>query len=194
MTLRKLNMIVVGVVVGVTGAFAAALFVPGTKALRQRREELAQRVTAVQEEQRQIGNIGELYAAIVEMDRKTQDFRTRLPAERQFGEFLKAVSDRLKEVGIEQSEVQQQAEQRLEDSKVPAELKLAKGTGILPVQVNFDSSFAELFDFLKSMEALPRLSHVESLLVKNDEARPGRVHAEIVLHTYYRPDGGTKLQ
>jgi len=200
MTLRKLNLIVVGGVVGLTGLFAAALFLPRTKQLKHLREDLSQRSQAVRAEQEQIGNVSEIYAAILEMDRRKEDDRRKLPLERQFGDFLKALSDRLGQAGIEQNVVKQKPEYRLDDAKLPAELKRAKGTGILPVRVSFDSTPGQLFEFIKSVESMPRLSHVGSLEVANDETNPGRVHADITLHTFYHPDvssaapGSARLQ
>jgi len=188
MTIRKLNIIVIATVVVLTGAFVGVLLMPGAKELKRRREELAQQMRAVRDEQQRIGNVSEIYAAILEMDHRLADYQQRLPPERQFGEFLQSLSDRLKMAGIDQNMVMQKPEQGLDDSKLPASLKSAHGTGILPVQVSFDSTFNQLFDFLKSVEMMPRLSHVESLSVANDEASPGRVHADITLHTYYRPD------
>jgi Tfp pilus assembly protein PilO len=189
MTLRKLNLIVVGGVVFLTGLFVAALFMPRTNHLKQVREEASRRSQAVRAEQEKIGNVSEIYAAILEMDRRREDNRCKLPVQRQFGEFLKALSDRLVLAGIEENVVRQKPEFRLDDDRLPPELKRARGAGLLPVHVAFDSAPNQFFDFLKSIESLPRLSHVETLVVANDETNPGRVHAEITLHTFYHPEG-----
>ena len=41
--------------------------------------------------------------------------------------------------------------------------------------------------FLDYLEKNRRLSHVESLKLINDEMKPGRIKADIVVHTYFRP-------
>jgi anti-sigma factor RsiW len=61
------------------------------------------------------------------------------------------------------------AERRLDEAKLPPSLKAAARTGILPVQVSFNSSFTQLFDFLAAVEALPLVraavtDHVECML------------------------------
>lgn len=190
MTFKKLNLIVICVVAGLTGLFVGALLLPGTKELNLRLDEAAQKMQEVRAAQEEVGDVGELYATIVELDKRMADYRQHLPMERQFGEFLRSLSENLRTAGIDQNVVQQRAEQRLDETKLPASLKPALGTGILPVQISFESSFSQLFDFLKSVESLPRLSHVESLQLTNDEHSPGRVRAEIVLHTYYHPPRG----
>src|SRR5205814_450922 len=100
------------------------------------------------------------------------NYRTRLPADRQFGEFLRSLSDELRRLGVEQNTVQPRAEEHLEATLLPADLKVAGATRILPVQVSFDRNFSQLFEFLKSVEDLPRLSHVESIDITNDEHSP----------------------
>jgi Tfp pilus assembly protein PilO len=187
MTLKKLNVIVAGAAVGATAVFVGALAIPGSKKLSAQRAAVKEQLAAVQQEQQCLGNVSEVYASLVEMNRKNRDFADKLPVERQFGEYLQSLSDTMNRFGILEGSVQQKAELKIDDAALPTHQILIKGTGILPVEVAFDSTFNQLFDFLKGVEALPRLSHVESLKIINDEQNPGQIHADLVLHTYYRP-------
>ncbi|MBI5765118.1 MAG: type 4a pilus biogenesis protein PilO [Planctomycetes bacterium] len=188
MTLKKLNLTVAGSAIGATAIFLGALVIPGTKKLNAQRTAVKEQLIAVQQEQQAIGNVADVYASLVELTNRNRDFRKKLPVERQFGEFLQALSDTMNRHGIEEGAVQQKAELQVDATALPTHLALIKGTGILPVEVGFDATFQQLFDFLSGVQALPRLSHVESLKITNDEQSPGRIHAELVLHTYYRPD------
>lgn len=192
MTIRKLNTLVVITMLSITGLFVGALLVPGLKELQRRRAEIHERVEEVKTTQAHIGHVSDIYTEITALDQRTCNFRTRLPADRQFGEFLRSLSDELRRLGVEQNTVQPRAEEHLEPTLLPADLKLAGTTRILPVQVSFDSNFSQVFEFLKSVEDLPRLSHVESIDITNDEHSPSHVHAEIMLITYYHPDEETR--
>ena len=187
MTTLKLNVTVVAIVLVLTSAFVFGLLMPGVGRLREARAELAEKVTKVETDQQQVGDASDLYASILQMDEKTRDFRKRLPAERQFGEFLNDLSDNLEASGIEDYSVQPRPAQVLDQTKLPASLKLTEGTVLLPVVVSFEGDFGGLFEFLRGIESLPRLSHVETLRLVNDEKRPGRVAVELTLCTYHHP-------
>lgn len=188
MSIGKLNTMIVGGAIALSGLFVAALLLPGLKELRRRRTEIAEKVEEMKAHQAQLGSVSDLYDEIVTLDKRTNAYRKQLPAERQFGEFLRAISDELRHVGVDQNIVQPRTEERLELTRLPTDLKAAGATKILPVQVSFDSTFTQAFEFLKAVEELPRLSHVESIDITNDEHSPSHVHAEITLITFYYPE------
>jgi Tfp pilus assembly protein PilO len=187
----KLNIGAALLVIALTAAFVAGLVRPGLKQLSTCQAEITARQAAVRAEQERLGNVGGLYASVLELDEGMRDFRVRLPAERRFGEFLSDLSDNLKKCKIDDYVVQPKPALLVEEGKVPDALKLAGGTAILPVSISFRGSFVQLFDFLTGLESLPRVSHVESIRVVNDEQHPGDVSVEMTLHTYQHPDGPT---
>jgi Tfp pilus assembly protein PilO len=187
MTFFRLNLIVIAIVFVLTLAFGAGLLVPGLKDWDRTCKDVAGRIDSVRAEQQKVGNVSELYASVLRMDAQLADFRKRLPEDRQFGEFLNDLSENLKRNQIQEYVIQPRPAVQLDEARLPPDLKLAKGMVILPVSVSFESSFTRLHEFLRSMEALPRVSHVESLKVLNDEQQPGQVNVELVLQTYHRP-------
>jgi Tfp pilus assembly protein PilO len=187
MSIVKLNLIVVGIVVALTAGFAFGLLVPGLKRLDRVYQDMSQKAAAVEEEQKQAGNVSDVYASILRINEQMADFHKRLPQDRQFGEFLNELSDHLKKGDITEYSVQPRPARQVDQTKLPKELDLAKGTVILPVSLSFETSFTRLFEFLQSLQAIPRLFHVESMSVFNDETQPGRVRVEMVLQTYHRP-------
>lgn len=187
-SILKLNLIVVAVVLAMTAGFVLGLLIPGMEDLEERRAKLAEEVARVQSKQKEVGNVSELYASIVEMDEKTHDFRKRLPAERRFGEFINDVCETLRSCNINDYFPQQKAAKRLDAAKLPASLQRAAGTVILPVSISFETRFTTTFEFLKGVGSLPRLSRVTSLKLVNSENRPGRVSVEMMLDTYHHPD------
>ena len=55
---------------------------------------------------------------------------------------------------------------------------------ILPVDLQFETSFEKVFGFLMNMDDLTRISSVESLSLINNESKPGQVRVEMLLRTY----------
>lgn len=187
--LRANLMVMVAVLVLATG-FAFGLLVPGTKDLKKRRAEIGARLDEVRTEQETLGNMTELSVAIVNLEKQMRDFREKLPEERQFGEFLAAVSRAFENAGVRDYRVEPMPEMGLDKSRLPKSLSAARDTCILPVEVAFTGRFAQMVDALSALERLKRIFHVESLEVRNDEASPGRVKVRCILHTYHREEGG----
>jgi len=188
MNIVGLNLLVIAVVLALTAAFGFGLLRPGSRELQACHDQLAEQARELQTAQQQVGNVSALYASILTLDEAMRDFRVRLPADRKFGEFLSDVAESLKSSAVTNYVVQPTPARRVAKEKLPPELSQADGTIILPVSVAFQGGFAQLFEFLDKMEALPRLSHVERLKIVNNEAHPGEVGVEIVLHTYHRMD------
>ncbi|HVP11665.1 MAG TPA: type 4a pilus biogenesis protein PilO [Phycisphaerae bacterium] len=185
----KLNVAAVVAVIVLTAAFVLGLVRPGIKDLKACQAEIVAKQAAVQAEQQKLGNVGDLYASIMQLDEAMRDFHVRLPVERRFGEFLSDLSESLNKSKIDDYVVQPRQPLCVEQNKLPEPLKLASGTTILPVFISFRSSFTQLFEFLSRVESLPRLSHIESIRAVNDDQHPGTVSVEMTLHTYQHHEG-----
>lgn len=186
MTMFKLNIIVVSIVLVAALGFGFGLVLPGFKDLKAQQNEIDRELDIVQREQQNVGNISDLYASIVSLDEKQSQFKERLPNDRRFSEFLNTVSECLKKNDIVEPRVQPKDEIKLDPTKLPPSLQLARETAILPVSVEFESSFAGVFGFLNDIESLRRIAHIESIDLANDENRPGRIKVTMQLHTYHR--------
>jgi len=187
MSAAKMNIAAAVIVVVLTAAFVLGLLTPGVKKLKEARASAAQEVERVKEKQAALGNISELYASTVELGSQLQGFRHRLPRDRQFGEFLSYLSDGFRKCKIINYVVEPRPSMTIVEEGVPDELKLAVGTTVLPVRIEFQTDFPAMVKFLDYLEKNRRLSHVESLKLINDEMKPGRIKADIVVHTYFRP-------
>lgn len=188
MNAARMNLGVVGIVVVLTGGFAFGVLMPGMRELKSRHVAIGAEAEKVRAAQQSIGNLGGLYASIVELDRQMKDFRERLPADRQFGEFLNALAENMKLSGIDDYVVEPKPPREIDESRLPEELRIVRGTTVLPVRVTFDGGFAPVMEFVRLMEQLPRLSQVESMKVVNIEDRPGKLRVELLLHTFCRPE------
>ena len=184
MNMLKLNIAVVALVIALTLGFVLGFVKPGLSEIKACQAQITEKQAKVGAEQNQLGNVGDLYASIVQLDEEMRGFRVRLPEERRFGEFLNDISERLKKCKIDDYVVQPRSALRVDETKLPPTKKLPLGTIILPVSISFRGSFQQLFDFLDGVELLPRLSRVESIKVVNDQQHPGEIAVELTLHTY----------
>jgi len=185
----KLNLVIVAVVLATAAAFTWGLLLPGMEELRERREKISAGLDEIEQTQRAVGDVGALYASIQSLNEKMRNFREQLPADRRFGAFLNDLSGCLEQSKVSDYAIQPMPSMEVVPERLPEDLKLARGTVILPVRVLFDSSFERVFAFLSRMESLKRLYHVENLELVNDESRPGHVRAKMELHAYHQPTG-----
>lgn len=185
--ITKLNAAVIAIVLGLTSAFSFGLLMPGFAKLKEARAEIAVEADRVRSDQQEVGDVSKLFASIMQLDEEMRDFRSRLPAERDFGDFLRDLSNNLLQAGVENYAVQPRPAREVDPAKLPPALAQTQGTTILPVSVSFESSFQEVFEFLAKIEEMPRLTHVETISLANDEGSPGDVKVEIMLYTYHHP-------
>jgi len=183
-TIGKLNTIVAAIVLACTGAFVFGLLLPGYKELERRREEFLSRQDDIRQKQKTLGDVSELYEKILALDAQMDDFRRRLPADRRFGEFLNDIAENLRRVGVTDYAVQPQPACDVDCTRLPPDMQLDENIALLPVSVSFESDFEQVFHFLKRMEDLARLSHVETISLINNDQNPGHVRVELVLHAY----------
>ena len=187
MSAMRMNLVVIGVVLALSGTFALALMLPGTKKMSAKQAEVSDALKEVQNKQAELGNVSELYASIQAMDQQTKDYREKLPEDKAFGEFLRAVSANLKKEGIEDFVVQPHEPMSIDDTRLSPSYLSAKGTIVLPVSLQFETDLGKLFGFLSQMDKLTRLSTVENMTLLNNENKPGHVAVEMMVHTYQHP-------
>lgn len=187
MTQFKLNAVSVGLVLAATAMFVFGLLFPGFQALRDRQERLTADLGEVEQMRRDVGDVSRLYASIVSLNEEVSSFRRRLPAKRQLGDLLSEVSECLDADTIKAVSIQPGKMMRIDDQRLPADLDLAAGTVIVPVNVSFESDVTGALSFLNCVESLERIVHVESAQWANNEQTPGWTKVDVVVHAYFQP-------
>ncbi len=186
MSLLKVNLAVLLTVLASTTAFAFGLLLPGMEDLRLKERQIDSALEKVRVAQSAVGDVSELYSSILSLNEEMSSFRKKLPAERQFGEFLNALSQCLERSGISDYNIQPKQAETLNAESMPEKLKLAAGTTILPVSVIFEARFGNVFEFLDCVESIDRIVHLDSITLSNHSENPGWIRAEIELQTYHR--------
>ena len=61
---------------------------------------------------------------------------------------------------------------------------------LYPIQLKLQGNFANVFEFIRETESLPRLSRVRSLMIKTDTTAkdPGTVTVDLGMDLYFSPD------
>jgi len=185
MNANRLNIITILVVLLMSSGFVFGLLMPGARQMQNLREAIAAEQQGVAMRQAEVGDISGLYQQLVELSDDVSTFRERLPADRRLGEFLNNLSDAMSQTGITDFHVQPLPATRVSSEDLPPRLKLAEGTGILPVQIGFRADFQKAFELLGAIELLPRLAYVERLDVEAEDELTGRLSVTMVVQAFH---------
>jgi Tfp pilus assembly protein PilO len=70
----------------------------------------------------------------------------------------------------------------------PGEPKKGDLFWTFPIQLQLQGSFPSVFKFIRETEALPRLTHVRSIEIKQDQKEAGNVIVNLGMDLYFSPD------
>jgi len=104
----------------------------------------------------------------------TEAYEEKIPGSQQLGTFLEELARLAKA-------------QRLLLGKVEpgAPIHAPEGTA-LPIAFEVQGSFIAVFEFIKDIEHMPRMTHVESFTCEGDFKDPGMVTVDITVKIFYR--------
>lgn len=185
MTAKRLNIITILIVIGASAGFVFGLLIPGARQMDDLQKAIAAEQQSVAQRQAKVGDISGLYQQLVQLSDDVSTFRQRLPADRRLGEFLNELSDAMAKTGIADYQVQPLPATRVDSEDLPARLKLANGTGVLPVRIGFHSDFQKAFELLDALEVLPRLAYVERFDVEAEDELSGRLSVSMVVQAFH---------
>ena len=119
-------------------------------------------------------------AAAVETERALEQCRQRLdsmeervPQADQLGSFLEQLSEVAADAELINANV------------VPQPPYVAKGLGILPIKMDFESDFLSLFAFLRNVESLPRAVRIADLRAARVQEGVDRLEIEMTLQVFF---------
>lgn len=185
MSAKRLNVITVLIVLGMSSGFVFGVLMPGVRQVRDMRAAIAAEQQAVVLRQAEVGDISGLYQRLMTLSEDMSTFRERLPSDRRTGEFLNDLSDAMSELGISDFHVQSLPATRVVSDSLPDRLRLANGTGVLPVQISFRSDFQRAFKLLNAIEVLPRLAYVERMEVEAEGELTGQLTIRLVVQAFH---------
>jgi len=181
---RGLNIATIGVLITATAGFIFGLMLPRARVLGDETARVTSEQQTVSDRQREVGDISNVYLDMMKLSKDVSSFRDRLPSDRRFGEFLNDLSDAMVSVGITEYHVQPLPNRRVEVDTLPERLRVAEGTGIVPIKLAFRSEFQEVFELLAVVEALPRLVYVEKIDIETVDEVSGQLNVTLVVQAF----------
>jgi Tfp pilus assembly protein PilO len=172
------QLLTAGLAVALLGCFVGLVYLPNSRAaqaaartLQERQAELAERMT-------QVRQLPELVDRVARMEPEYAANLARIPSEPRVAEFLRQVADTLVAENIAKREV------------VPQGERAAQGFMEMPVDIRFEAPFAAVYRVLARLEALERVSRVESLRLSSVPDGKGIVHVEMKIVVFHSSPSG----
>lgn len=164
---------------GVTLLMATAFYAFGYRVQKQRQAALA---VQIQEKQRELREGKSHTSALPEVATEVERLRARLerskksvPRQQDLPQFIRDVS-----------QLGQQASLRKPFFK-PGTPVRGELVCELPISLNFEGDFVNVYSFLRNLEEMPRLTRVREIKL-NARDRTGQVKVQLSMNIYFAPD------
>jgi Tfp pilus assembly protein PilO len=171
-----LNRLQWGMSIGVTLAIIV-FFLAGYRPAQRRLDDLQLQIQSKGREvdinQNKALNLPLLMMEVQQLDSQVRDYDRQFPRQANLGEFIGEIT-----------RVSQQL--ALRDWRyTPGLPRRGDAYFELPVQMNFQGDFTNVYSFLTEVERLQRLTRIRKLAIRSKDNRTGMVEVEIVLHIYF---------
>jgi Tfp pilus assembly protein PilO len=152
-------------------------FVVGYRPANQRllllRQEIAARSRRLETNQSQASKLPGLASEVIKLEAKLQRNNKKLPKTPEFGEFIRELTQASQQCSLRKLVHQPGIVRRLELY------------GEVPITMNFEGDFNNVFNFLRQMEEMQRLTRVKSLTVKCKDPKLGNVDVNMAMNIYF---------
>jgi Tfp pilus assembly protein PilO len=103
-----------------------------------------------------------------------EDYKSKIPDQRDFGSFLSRITDLMNEYKLEEQSIE------------PGETITADKFSYIPVNMECKGRLTQLFNFYDRLQDLDRLVRIEQVKLSNDAGYSGQVSMETKAIIYYR--------
>jgi Tfp pilus assembly protein PilO len=171
-----LNRLQWGMSIGVTVAILIFIFA-GYRPAQQRLDDLHLQIQSkareVDANQNKALNLPLLMMEVQQLDGQVRDYDRQFPRQANLGEFIREITQVSQQLALRDWKYQ------------PGLPRRGDAYFELPIQMNFQGEFTNVFSFLTEVERLQRLTRVRKLAIRHKDTRTGIVEVEIVLHIYF---------
>ncbi len=183
MTPLRVNIITIVIVLALLGGFLFGLLFPGMNALHEQQAAVDEKLSEIARQQREVGEVGPAYEALTAVEKSVLAVKRRVPCTPEFGDFLNDLTRAVENTGVKNYQIQPLPDRRVDGENLPEAVQLAKGTGIVAVQLTVHADFESIFNVLARIDDLQRLVHIEKFKVEPASAG-GPLRAQIEVHAY----------
>jgi Tfp pilus assembly protein PilO len=158
---------------------AAALYLlqirPAVQQLDEVHKQFAQATWTLQQEQAQTGKLPEVLKNIEELQQRVERFDKKLPKHLELAPFITDIYRISREASLKGMVEQPGTKPRRTDQ-----------FGEIPIKFTFEGDFQTgVIEFLRRTEDMQRLTRIQKLDLKADDAHDGQVKAELTMNIYY---------
>jgi len=167
-----------GLAAAMLGCFIVLVYLPDSRAARTATLKLQQRQAELAEKMTRVRQLPELVDQVARLKPEYVADLDRLPSDPRVADFLRQVADTLVAEKIAKREV------------VPQTERADKGFSEMPVEIKFEAPFAAAFRVLARLEALDRVSRIETLKLTSVPDGKGIMHAELKIVVFHSNPSG----
>jgi Tfp pilus assembly protein PilO len=153
--------------------FLFAGFLPARRRLEALQGQIQSKTREVEENQNKARNLPLLALEVQELETRVRDYDRQFPKQADLGDFIKDITRVSQQLALRDWKYQPLAPRRGESYFE------------LPIQMNFQGEFLNVFSFLTEVEHLSRLTRVRKLAIKSKDIKTGLVEVEIGLNIYF---------
>jgi len=153
--------------------FVFAGYLPARHRLEALHGQIQSKTTEVEDNQNKARNLPLLALEVKELESRVRDYDRQFPKQADLGDFIKDITRVSQQLALRDWKYQPSAPRR-GDTYFE-----------LPIQMNFQGEFLNVFSFLTEVEHLQRLTRVRKLAIRIKDFKSGMVEVEIGLNIYF---------
>lgn len=153
--------------------FLFAGYLPAKRHLDALEGQIQSRTAEVEGNQNRARNLPLLALEVQELESRVRDYDRQFPRQADLGEFIKDITRVSQQLALRDFKYQ------------PGAPKRGDTYFELPIQMNFQGDFLNVYSFLSEVEHLQRLTRVRRLSIRTKEIKGGLVEVEIGLNIYF---------
>lgn len=154
------------------------VFRPQNKVIAQAQAEIAHKREMLGKLQEATAQAADLEQANRDIAQSIQAIEARLPTNKEIAEILRQVSDLAINAGLEAPVI---------EAKKPVKAAMYMEQ---PLEMSLQGDFHGFYDFLLTLEKLPRITKIPDFVIKRSDRTDGYMEAEFTLSIYFQEDDG----
>jgi len=165
-----------GLTVGVAVAallFLFAGYLPAKHRLDALHGQIQSKTREVEENQNKAQHLPLLALEVQELESRVLNYDRQFPRQADLGDFIKDMTRVSQQLALRDWKYQ------------PAAPKRGDSYFELPIQMNFQGEFLNVYSFLSEVEHLQRLTRIRKVAIKAKDSKTGLVEVEIGLNIYF---------
>ena|SRR5436190_1987491 len=153
--------------------FVFAGYLPAKHRLDALHGQIESKTREVEDKQNKAQNLPLLALEVNELESRVRDYDRQFPRQADLGDFIRDITRVSQQLALRDFKYQ------------PAAPKRGDAYFELPIQMNFQGEFLNVYSFLTEVEHLARLTRIRKVAIKAKDFRTGLVEVEIGLNIYF---------